>query len=106
MIRLGKFLGDFIKLVLGFFQRLLIREKFKSLRHTGVCTDQSKDEDQLATLINNIVSVHLASEIYPRHTTALFWPQTASHPIGLVLKIPLHHYLNLAFILKVICLFI
>ena len=29
MIRLGKFLGDFIKLVLGFFQRLLIREKFK-----------------------------------------------------------------------------
>ena len=29
MIRLGKFLGDFIELVLGFFQRLLIREKFK-----------------------------------------------------------------------------
>ena len=28
MIRLGKFLGDFIVQVLGFFQRLLIREKF------------------------------------------------------------------------------
>lgn len=29
MIRLGKFLGDFIVQVLRFFQRLLIREKFK-----------------------------------------------------------------------------
>lgn len=29
MIRLGKFLGDFIVQVLWFFQRLLIREKFK-----------------------------------------------------------------------------